>query len=66
VFVPGKPFQPSLLFVGKPGAYPRVEHPRLLLALSTGMRLGWEGLPGTNNPAYFNTPRIKLTYQSEH
>jgi len=54
------------MFVGKPGAYPRVEHPRLLLALSTGMRLGWEGLPGTNNPAYFNTPRIKLTYQSEH
>jgi len=22
VFVPGKPFQPSLLFVGKAGAYP--------------------------------------------
>jgi hypothetical protein len=26
VFVPGKPFQPSLMFAGKAGAYPRVEH----------------------------------------
>jgi hypothetical protein len=26
VFVSGKPFQPSLMFVGKAGAYPRVEH----------------------------------------
>ncbi len=26
VFLPGKPFQPSLMFAGKAGAYPRVEH----------------------------------------
>ncbi len=26
MFVPGKPFQLSLMFVGKAGAYPRVEH----------------------------------------
>jgi hypothetical protein len=28
VFVPGKPFQPSLMFVGeaRPGVYPRVKH----------------------------------------
>jgi hypothetical protein len=25
-FVPGKPFQSSLMFVGKAEAYPRVEH----------------------------------------
>ncbi len=25
-FVPGKSFQPSLIFGGKAGAYPRVEH----------------------------------------
>ncbi len=25
-FVPGKPFQPSLMFAGKARAYPRVEH----------------------------------------
>ena len=26
MFVPGKPFQPSLMFAGKAGAYARVEH----------------------------------------
>jgi hypothetical protein len=26
VFVPGKPLQPSLMFAGKAGAYPRVEY----------------------------------------
>ncbi len=25
-FDPGKPFQPSLMFAGKAGTYPRVEH----------------------------------------
>jgi hypothetical protein len=28
VFVPGKPFQTSLMFVDKAGAYPIVEHPK--------------------------------------
>jgi hypothetical protein len=26
VFVLAKPFQPSIMFVGEAGAYPRVEH----------------------------------------
>ncbi len=26
VFVPGKPFQPGLMFVGEARGYPRVEH----------------------------------------
>jgi hypothetical protein len=26
VFVPGKLFQPSLMFMARPGAYPRMEH----------------------------------------
>jgi hypothetical protein len=26
MFVPGKPFQPSLMFVGEAGAYPTMEH----------------------------------------
>jgi hypothetical protein len=26
VFVPGKPFHPSVMFCVRPGAYPRVEH----------------------------------------
>ncbi len=49
MFVPGKPFQYSLLFVGK--AYPRVEASERffirdrLLALTTNIRLG---LPGAN------------------
>jgi hypothetical protein len=34
VFVPGKPFQPSLMFAGKAGAYPRVEH--LMFAVKAG------------------------------
>jgi len=38
VFVPGKPFQPSLMFAGKAGAYPRVEH---LMVLWSGRPLGW-------------------------
>jgi hypothetical protein len=29
VFVPGKPFQPSLMFVGKAGAYPIELHFRV-------------------------------------
>ncbi len=43
-FVPGKPFQPSLMFVGKAGAY-RVKHLSIstlegrLLALPTNIRL---------------------------
>jgi hypothetical protein len=38
----------------RPGAYPRVEHPksaslRLTLALPTIIILGWKSLPGKNN-----------------
>ncbi len=40
MFVPGKPFQPSLMFVGKPGAYPSGA-PQVLQS-----RLGYKGLPG--------------------
>jgi hypothetical protein len=36
VFVPGKPFQPSLMFVGKTGAYLRVEHLFFGSALTLG------------------------------
>ncbi len=50
VFVSGKPFQPSLIFLGKAGASPS-KAPitlRLLLALPTNIRLGWKGLPETS------------------
>ncbi len=51
VFVGGKPFQPSLMFSSKAGAYvmkhlsgalPEVR----LLVLLTSIRLGLKGLPG--------------------
>jgi hypothetical protein len=53
----------SLLFSSK--AYSNSYEPNLewstwkvinsdrLLALSADIRLGWKGLPGTNNPAYY-------------
>ncbi len=46
MFVPDRPFQPSLLFVGKQGAYPRLEHPQMI-------RLGWKGLTGTDALVYY-------------
>jgi hypothetical protein len=59
VFVPGEPFQPRPVFVGKP--YPRVEHMKgasLAPALPTNIRLGLKGLPGTNTLAYYGNPQI--------
>jgi len=47
MFVLGKPFQPSLVFAVKAGAYPS-EAPFRLLTLPTNTRLGRKGLPGTN------------------
>jgi hypothetical protein len=67
VSIPGKPFQPSLMYVINAGAYPRgrpvavksfitLAPERLkgrLLALHTIVRLGWKTLPGTNTLAYY-------------
>ncbi len=57
VVVTGMLFQPSLTFVGRAGAYPRVEHLREALlgqtqVSSTNIRLGWKSLPRTNALAY--------------
>ncbi len=58
VFVPGKPFQSSLMFAGKAG----VTRVKLLsgaplfgrlLALPANIRLGWKCLPGINTLAYY-------------
>jgi hypothetical protein len=45
----------------RPGAYPRVEHPKgaSLGALLANIRLGWKGLPETNNLAYYE--QVKVT-----
>jgi hypothetical protein len=62
VFVPGKPLQPSLMFVGKAGAYPSEASFRCsALAWDPGLththiRLDWKGLPGTNILAYYENP----------
>ncbi len=58
-FIPGKPFQPSLMFAGKARAYPmwstfqvlhsRVGSPPFL----TNIRLGGKGLPRTKALAYY-------------
>ncbi len=54
VFVPGKPFQYSLMFSDKIGAYPKgsaFEGATLkgrLQALPANIRVAWKGLPGTN------------------
>ncbi len=58
MFVTGKPFQPSLMFVGKAAAYPRVEHLKGAYlgkapALVANIRLGRKGLPGTTTLVYY-------------
>jgi hypothetical protein len=58
MFVPGKPFQLSLMFVGKTGACPIEEPFRCSTlgkapGLATNNRLDWNGLPGINTLAYY-------------
>jgi hypothetical protein len=59
VFVPGKTYQPSLMFAGKTGDYlsdaPLYDR---LLTLPTNIRLGWRGGPETNAPAYYENSKI--------
>ncbi len=57
--VPGKPFQPSLMFVGEARSLPKIgASERCFIhvgtALPENIRLGWEGLPGTNTLTYYN------------
>jgi len=56
VFVPGKPFQPSLMFARKVGDYPVKESFRWSAqgqAPRRAHKLGKKGLPGTNALAYY-------------
>ncbi len=53
VFVPGLSFQPSLMFVVRPGTYPSVEHLKGALlgyvpTFPTNIELGWKGLSEIN------------------
>jgi hypothetical protein len=54
MFVPGKPFQPSLMFVGESGEWSASLG--LAPALPANIRLGWKGLPVTNAVAYYDNP----------
>jgi hypothetical protein len=63
VFVPGKPFQPRLMFVSKAGTYPSEAPFRCSTLLVPGLTHttigpGWKGLPGTNTLAYYGNPYI--------
>jgi len=57
VFVPGKLFQPSLMFGGKARGQPLKDaslgHAP---ALPANIKLGCKGLPGTNILGYFENP----------
>ncbi len=54
MFVPGKPFQLTLMFVGKAVAYFQgLYNKSSLLYLSANIILGLKGLPGTNTLAYY-------------
>jgi hypothetical protein len=50
VFIPGKPFQLSLMFDSKAGAYP--SEAIRFLAFPTNIRPGWKSLPRKNTLAY--------------
>ncbi len=63
MFAPGNPLQPSLIFVDRPGPYPRMKHlkdasNRLAQASLASIKLGWKGLEGTNTLAYYEQSQI--------
>ncbi len=58
-----RPLQLSLMFVGKAGAYTKVEHLiiaslRKALAFPANVRLGWKDLWGTNTLAYYDISKL--------
>jgi hypothetical protein len=57
VFVPGRPIHPSLMFASKARILFRC-FTREGLVLLANIRLGWKGLPGTNNLAYYKYSKI--------
>jgi hypothetical protein len=64
VFIPVKPFQPSLMFAGKAGAYPSealydapLQGRPLVLLIN--IRLGWKSLPGMNTLAYYKICKLR-------
>ncbi len=52
VFVPGRTFQPSVIFASQDRVYPSAPLLGMLLALPANITLSLEGLPRTNTLAY--------------
>ncbi len=57
MFVPGKPLQPSLIFVCKDRSQPKSGAPEVP-TLPLNIRLGWKGISGTNTLAYYEHSQI--------
>ncbi len=63
MFVPGKSFHPSLMFLGKARSLPEYAASERCVNLTGSgpiakIRLGWKGLPGTNILAYYEHLQI--------
>ncbi len=58
MFVLGKPFQPSLMFMVTTRALVKHLSDAPLQALPANIKLGWKGLPGTNTLAYYESSQI--------
>ncbi len=62
MFVPGKPFQPSLMFVRQARGIPWSESApercftQVGSGLAANIALGWKCFPGTNTLAYYEIP----------
>jgi hypothetical protein len=62
MFVPGRPFEPSLMFVGKAKSLPLNGALGKIPELLANIRLGWKGLLGTNT----NLLQIFLNYRCKN
>jgi hypothetical protein len=62
MFVPGRPFEPSLMFVGKAKSLPLSGALGKIPELLANIRLGWKGLLGTNT----NLLQIFLNYRCKN
>ncbi len=61
MFVPGKPLQPSLMFVGKAKSMLDSWAVKGILFLFTNIRLGCKDLPGTSTLLYYENFKITGT-----
>ncbi len=64
MFVHGKPFQPSVLFVGKARSLPQSGaserfFDRVGSSFTKNIRLFWKGLPVTNTLAYYKIGKLR-------